>query len=204
MTEHGDRPVIRELKDYVQHLAHCPKAPRWTPAVAPEQFTCACGLSDLPAAVSTGAQEPPTPDWITDRSLGIGLEIPPDGEYFLASHAPGPAPLAEICQRLVDALRGDECGHVLGSPHAAHCPVCRAVAELLVAISAGASAPGPARAETEQVRADAELVVYQRTLVDGLPRFQHPEGGECVNLTAVLLALIGDPPRSEPPQGDPR
>jgi hypothetical protein len=63
---------------------------------------------------------------------------------------------------------------------------------------------GPARAETEQVRADAELVVYQRTLVDGLPRFQHPEGGECVNLTAVLLALIGDPPRSEPPQGDPR
>jgi hypothetical protein len=22
-----------------------------------------------------------TPDWITDRSLGIGLEIPPDGEY---------------------------------------------------------------------------------------------------------------------------
>ncbi len=45
--------------------------------------------------------------------------------------------LAAAVQRLVDALRGDEGGHVLGSNHAGTCPVCRSLSDLLVLVSAG-------------------------------------------------------------------
>ena len=48
--------------------------------------------------------------------------------------------IAATAQRLVEALHDDECGHVLGSIHSGTCPVCRALAELLVAISAEVAA----------------------------------------------------------------
>lgn len=59
------------------------------------------------------------------------------------------ADLASAAQKLVKALRSDECGHVLNSIHAANCPVCRALAELLVCVSAGES-PNGRGAPTDQ------------------------------------------------------
>lgn len=45
-----------------------------------------------------------TPDWITDRALSIGLEIPPDGEYVERSKVEAYTPRADDFTARLDAL----------------------------------------------------------------------------------------------------
>lgn len=79
--------------------------------------------------------------------------------------------VAATTQRLVTALRGDEGGHVLGSAHAGACPVCLALADLLVAISAAAVPDERAAGIAAQ-----KLVILKRQ-IDGAIQAQTSEHG---------------------------